>query len=168
MESYGEYISPIVGDNKELANKLTTGLDEILRKELPTFTVLPKENGHPEQQEQPDYNFILGPVLSDGLRYTTAQILEMPHIHFFEKYHNTATTETKSAMGNFIFNIVGSGLGPFEESLGMERYRIKLKEIIAISPDEALKIKGIGEKMINKVNQYFQQNYGISLGTKLG
>ncbi|MCH8003158.1 MAG: hypothetical protein IH934_00870 [Nanoarchaeota archaeon] len=157
MHSYVAYVGQVVGENSELANGLATGLDEILARELGLISeeaITAKGDNYP----------ILGPIVDYGNRYTTQEVLEMTVNEFLGKHRESARRETGISMMRY-FNAMFRPSGLFHDQ---SRDETKIKGIIEVTPNQSMGLHFLGSKTIEKVNQYFQNNYGISLGTKVG
>lgn len=153
IEEYRIYIGPIVGNESELAEKLATGLDNILGHEL---------YGLPTAEHGIDYSY-LGSEVKDGKQYTVGQILDMP-IDEFVRTHSRLGT---GASITRYFNAMERNFFPFKRSELDKEKPMTVRDAIAVPKGQALHINNIGETTITNVDEFLQSNYEISLGMQL-
>lgn len=84
LDNYTNFIEPHVGRNTTLADNLIAGLEGVLNKELGILPYDPNK---------------VGPVLADGKRYTTAEILEMAPHKFIELHKSTIIEGSNTPYG---------------------------------------------------------------------
>ena len=178
-DSYATSIEPDVGKDTSLANTLTSKLERLLWAQLSYFS--PSQTEQPPQPQK-EYESKEGPVLRDGNRYTTEQLREMSVIDFFY-LHRKANLFNPSAIGavtkylnHLLHNRFSSG-DAFEVADSENRYigayrnlYPKMKELIDYDTQEAINIipnnraLRMSPSLVQRVNNFFVENYGISLG----
>lgn len=157
-EAYVSYINPIVGEDSRLAKELIEGLDKVLNElELPI--VRARASGV-------DYSH-KGPEVKDGNQYTVEQILDMSVNDFVDTHREHSRLEGAGASMARYFNGVGRMI--LKHEAGRSKSDVTIREAIGITPTDklVLDMKQVGKKSMGDVNQYLQNNYGISLGMKL-
>jgi len=101
-----------------------------------------------------------GPCMEDGQRYTTAQILGMDLNYFLRTHRDSLKQDgVQSSMTRYFRRVDGHSQLEWGD-------QTKVIDAIQISPFDSGKLRGIGNTTIEKVNQYFQNNYDMTLGTK--
>jgi len=178
--SYRTSIEDEVGKDTTVANSLAGKLERLLWAKLPYFSSPLTEQQEPSQKE---YNSKEGPVLRDGKRYTTEQMLDMSAIEFLYLHHKAKLPEPVVLASvtrytkHLLENRFGIGLGDMkynQERMPSKDQRDlypKMSEIIDFDTEEAVNIipnrrsaPRLAQVKVVNANKFFVDNYGISIG----
>ncbi|MEK6948779.1 MAG: hypothetical protein AABX34_01060 [Nanoarchaeota archaeon] len=140
------YLAPFYRRNATttivLRNGLVSGLEKILRRELQD------------------------PITRDGKIYTADQILEMPINTFIDLHRSSSTRNVARYIRAITYEIESRKKGRI--GLSIDPSGVKIRDVVKFPLEEAYRLPNIGERVVQMSSAYFQQNYGITLGAKLG
>lgn len=142
----GRFLASIISEDR-LRKEILHGLESIVGAAL----------GIPS----PDTFYQLGPVTNDGKRYTTEQILEMSFGKFLELHR---PLHTKDYRFTKTMNALWRGYHALEKTPPSKE--TPMRKLIELDPGQIYQFRHIGKPSVDFLVQYFNKNYGISLGTK--
>ena len=129
--------------------KLTTGIENIISSEIDFV-----QKGEIESGEVNLYK--VGPVLSDGRKYSAEKMLDMATNEFLELHRKLP--DGKYALKRYFRNAVG-----YLQKQGKKRQSFTVREVLAL-PAETVRGPGVKKYTIAKVSEFFKRHYGLQLG----
>ena len=179
-----ESVKPNLG-NGTVSKGLESDLGIILKEELKSFGINPQIQNEIFQNYVEGYiapnvgrNTQVGKTLTEGLeqlldigrevrqsQYSREEILDMYVEDFFDAHPHINGQKYPVKL---YFNRAAKHISDISEHTPPPKKTIKVRQILEISEQDALKLNDIGPKRIQMVNAYLEMNYGLRIGMRAG